>query len=141
MASLARRSWDVASAAGTTDGSYPLSLQVGDGAMVEHTAAVAATYVVMTDGTPPTVTITHPKPGARVERRPQINVTAIDESGIARVDMLIDGVVIFSDAKPPFRHRVSKLDRLERGRQVVISAKAIDNAGNEAIASVTVTVK
>ncbi|PIQ83873.1 MAG: hypothetical protein COV75_05285 [Candidatus Omnitrophica bacterium CG11_big_fil_rev_8_21_14_0_20_63_9] len=133
--------WDVASAAGTTDGSYPLSLQVGDGAMVEHTAAVAATYVVMTDGTPPTVTITHPKPGARVERRPQINVTAIDESGIARVDMLIDGVVIFSDAKPPFRHRVSKLDRLERGRQVVISAKAIDNAGNEAIASVTVTVK
>lgn len=132
--------WDVTSSVGAIDGSYPLSLQVADGAMVEHTASVAATYVVMTDSTPPTVTITHPKPGARVERRPQINTTAIDESGIARVEFLVDGVLLQTDTKLPYRYRVSKPQRLTSGEHV-ISVKAVDNAGNEATSSVAVTVK
>jgi poly(hydroxyalkanoate) depolymerase family esterase len=92
------------------------------------------------DTMPPTVSVTSPAGGATVSGTVTVTATATDDTGVTRVDVLIDGAVVGSDATAPFAVPVDTT-RLGNGSHA-IAARAFDAANNAATsASVTVTVQ
>jgi hypothetical protein len=89
------------------------------------------------DTTPPTVSITAPAAGATVSGTVSVAVSASDNVGVARVDVLVDGTVAGSDTTAPFAVAVDTT-RLASGSHA-LTARAFDAAGNAAT-SVAVTV-
>lgn len=91
------------------------------------------------DTTPPTVMITEPAANSMVGGAIQIKATAVDENGIARVDLLVDGVFRSSDVVAPHQWMFDTA-QLADGLHV-LTARAFDVAGNNATSpSVAVTV-
>lgn len=80
------------------------------------------------DTTPPTVTITSPSSGASVAGLIDVNISAIDNVGISKVELLVDGKLYAQTAVSPY---VFSLDTttLTNGAHNLI-AKAYDLAGN-----------
>lgn len=89
------------------------------------------------DQTPPTVSITAPADGARVPLGFVVEVAAADDLKVAKVELFVDEVYIAGDALAPYA-LVSPVD-LALGPHTLM-ARAQDNGGNLAIASITVEV-
>ncbi|MDH4266320.1 MAG: Ig-like domain-containing protein [Deltaproteobacteria bacterium] len=102
-----------------------------------NTSSVTRTFLVDLD--PPVVAITSPVSGAHVSGTISVAVAATDAvSGIAGVTLFVDGQSAGSLSQPPFNFSVDTLN-LANGSHT-ITVRAIDNAGNQGEASITVLV-
>ena len=88
-----------------------------------------------TDTTPPTVHITAPITGSKVQAGFEVDATATDDQGVLRVDFTIDGAVVGTSLTAPYTFTTDAT--LAVGSHVV-GATAYD-AVNQASDSVTVT--
>jgi hypothetical protein len=92
------------------------------------------------DTTPPTVSVTSPANGATVSGALAVNATASDNTGVIRVDVLVDGAVAGSDTTAPYSVTIDTTT-LGNGSHA-LSARAFDAANNAGTsATVTVTVQ
>jgi len=92
------------------------------------------------DEIPPTVSITNPADGAVVARRATITITATasDNIGVTRVEFLVDGTLRCSDLTAPYSCNWS-VPNTRTTHQ--LEARAFDQAGNSATASIQVTAR
>jgi len=93
------------------------------------------------DKTPPTVQLTAPANGATVLSVTTLSATAADPPGglgLNRVEFLVDGKIVGTATTAPYS--ISWDSATVPGGSHTISARAVDAAGNQATASVTVTV-
>jgi len=107
---------------------------------VNASAAVAqAQQTTVSDTTPPTVSIGAPGPSSKVSGLVPVSVSATDNVGVARVDLLVNGTVYASDTTAPFGFSWDT-STLPDG-SATLQAKAYDAAGNLGTSSsVSVTV-
>jgi len=85
---------------------------------------------LIADNTVPKVKITSgPKNGAKVKGTVTVKASASDASGIARVELLINGKVVAKDTKSAysFKIKVSKY-----GKKIKVQVRAYDKVGNAA---------
>jgi len=91
------------------------------------------------DGVPPTATITAPANGATVSGTVSITANASDDIGIERVEFLLDGSLLGSDASAPYAFAWNSATASNGAH--VLAARAIDLAGNTGVSpQVNVTV-
>lgn len=91
-----------------------------------------------TDTTPPTVAITAPT-GGLVSGTVAVNVSASDNVGVTRVDLLVNGQALASDTSAPYAFSWNSSSVPDGS--ATLTAKAVDAAGNAATsAAVAVTV-
>lgn len=91
------------------------------------------------DGVPPTATITAPANGASVSGTVNITANASDDIGVERVEFLLDGDLIGSDASAPYAFAWNSATASNGAHALV--ARAIDLAGNTGVSpQVNVTV-
>ncbi|MCA9669482.1 MAG: trypsin-like serine protease [Myxococcales bacterium] len=89
-----------------------------------------------TDSTPPVVSFISPQNGQNVASVTSVQVAASDDRGVLRaVQLMVNGQVVGSDDAAPYEFQVT----LPSG-SVVLTALALDLAGNQSTRSVTVTV-
>jgi hypothetical protein len=89
------------------------------------------------DTTPPSVTLTSPLQNAQVGAGFGLQASASDDRGVERVDFLVDGTVVASDATAPYE---AVVNGAPEGPHTV-AASAVDTSGNVAqSAPVTITV-
>ena len=93
------------------------------------------------DNIPPTVSITNPANGAIVARKSTVNITATasDNVGVTRVDFLVNGAVQCSDTTAPYSCSWRVPGAMNKTHQ--LQARAFDQAGNSATASIQVTAR
>lgn len=89
-----------------------------------------------TDNTPPSISFTAPSAGAAVSGTVNITVSATDNVKVTSVSYSVDGIVFGTSTVAPFG--LSWNSSSEAAGSHTITAKAIDAAGNSAVASVTV---
>jgi len=92
------------------------------------------------DTTPPTAQVTSPTSGTTVaSKTTKVYVTASDNVGVTRVDLLVDGknYATSSSATPMFSWTTSKLSRGSHTLQAI----AYDAAGNSTRSSVVTVYK
>lgn len=95
---------------------------------VNAAAAVQAAFQLKSSDTqPPTVSITSPT-GGTVTGIVPINVTASDNVGVTRVELLVNGAVVATDITAPFQFSWDSTAAGTAG--VTIAARAYDVAGN-----------
>jgi thermitase len=106
---------------------------------VDARAALAAVGTpTPTDTTAPTVAIAAPT-GGTVSGTLAVNVNASDNVGVTRVDLLVNGQVVASDASAPYAFSWNSASVPDGS--ATLSAKAVDAAGNSATsAAVTLNV-
>jgi hypothetical protein len=89
------------------------------------------------DTTAPTASITSPSAGATVggtaDSMVLVDLTASDNVGVVRVDLLVNGVVVASDETGPFGFG---WDSTGRSGMVDLSLKAYDAAGNSSTSAI-----
>jgi archaellum component FlaF (FlaF/FlaG flagellin family) len=113
-------------ASGKSNGTVKLQWRVYDRA--GNSAAYDRNLIA--DNKAPTVKITSaPKNGAKVKGTVTVKASAGDASGIARVELLINGKVVAKDttAAYSFKIKVSKY-----GKKLKVQLRAVDKAGNTA---------
>lgn len=93
------------------------------------------------DSVPPTVSITNPANNAFVTRRTTVTITATasDNVGVTRVEFRVDGTLRCTDTTAPYSCNWSVPRTLNQTYQ--LSARAFDQAGNSATASIQVTAR
>lgn len=92
-----------------------------------------------TDGTPPQVALTAPANGATVSGSVALTATASDNAAVARVEFLVDGALLASDAAAPYAANWNSSAAANGSHE--LRARAFDAAGNTATsAPVAVTV-
>ena len=93
------------------------------------------------DTTPPSVSITAPQEGATVSGYAvPINVNAVDNVGVTKVELYIDSILVATDNSAPYAFTWNTLGGSDGPRR--LTAKAFDAAGNTSISSpVNVTVR
>lgn len=91
------------------------------------------------DPNPPQVALTAPADGAQVSGAVTVSADASDEVGVERVDFLLDGALLASDAQAPYSVQWNSAAASNGAH--VLQARAEDVAGNQASsAAVAVTV-
>ncbi len=80
------------------------------------------------DGTPPTATLTAPANGAAVTGSIAITANASDNIGVDRVEFLLDGGLLGSDATAPYAFTWNSATASNGAH--VLQARAVDLAGN-----------
>lgn len=85
------------------------------------------------DTTPPQVSLTAPAAGATLSGTVTATMDASDNVGVARVELLVDGVVAGSDSAAPFAVALDTRTLGNGGH--VLGARAFDAAGNSATAA------
>lgn len=91
------------------------------------------------DGVPPTATITAPANGANVSGNVNVSANASDNIGIERVEFLLDGALLGSDASAPYSVVWNSATATNGAH--ALAARAVDLAGNTGTsAAVNVTV-
>jgi ELWxxDGT repeat protein len=91
------------------------------------------------DVTPPAVTLTSPAGGETVRGALAFAADASDDTGVARVEFLVDGVTVGSDTTAPYALEWNSASGSDGVKAV--AARAVDAAGNEATsAPSTVTI-
>lgn len=134
--------WDTTLSA---DGAYTLQARAYDAAgntavSPEVTVAVKNT---VPDFSAPSIVITSPADGARVSRLIKVQVQAVDDTGLVRLDLLIDGTLnrtaicsaSLCEMQAPWN------PRKETVGGHTLTAVAYDGAGNEGVAEITVIVE
>lgn len=106
----------------------------------EPTASPAPTTTppATTDVTAPTVSITSPAAGSTVSGTVTIAATATDDTGVTRVDLMVDGQLLASTTASPYSVAWNTKNYANGGHAV--SVVAYDGAGHSASAQVSVTV-
>ncbi len=132
-------SWDTTA---TTNGSNTLQARAYDAAGNVGASSTITVSVqnALPDVTPPTVRITSPSNGtALTGKSVTVFVTASDNVGVTRVDLLVDGknYATSSSATPVFSWNISKLSRGSHTLQAV----AYDAAGNSTRSAVVTVTK
>lgn len=82
---------------------------------------------VLPDTLAPMVALTTPGPGDRVTGRVTLTAVASDNVAVHHVEFLIDGVVVGTDATPPY---VFVWDSSRAGSRATLSVRAVDANGN-----------
>lgn len=91
------------------------------------------------DTTAPTTSITSPSNGATVSGTVSVTANASDDTGVSRVDFLVDGAVVGSDSSSPYSFSWNSTTASNGSH--TLASRAYDAAGNSATsASVSVTV-
>ena len=92
------------------------------------------------DSLPPTATLTAPVNGASVSGLVTLNANASDNVGVVRVEFLIDGALVASDASAPYSHVWDSASGANGTRQLQVRAvDAAGNVGTSAAVSVSVS--
>lgn len=105
---------------------------------VDAYKAVLAAGTVVTDTTPPSVSITSPTGGATVAGTIQVQGTATDNVGVTGIQFSVDGQVLSSPASSPFAISWNAGNYANGSHTLEVTAT--DAAGNVGTASVSVTV-
>ncbi|MGD9872356.1 MAG: S8 family serine peptidase [Thauera sp.] len=106
---------------------------------VDAAAAVAASVAsVKIDSTAPSTSITSPSGGTNVSGLVAVDVAASDDTGVSRVDLLVNGVKVGSDTSAPYGFSWDSTTAADGDASIV--AYAYDAAGNAASHSVKVSV-
>jgi hypothetical protein len=127
-----------------SDGLHALEVGAVDG---KANASMASVHVVV-DNTPPALAISNPYDGALVGGTVAFEVAASDSaSGLSAIEMLAGGVAPTGDASIAYAPAVSSDERVGSedttrwpDGPLTLGASVRDAAGNEASASVTITV-
>lgn len=91
------------------------------------------------DGVPPTAAITSPANGATVSGTVNIAATASDNIGVDRVEFLLDGATLGSDASAPYTFAWNSATASNGSH--ALAARAVDLVGNTGVsAQVNVTI-
>jgi len=107
----------------------------GYGRVNAGAAVIAAAQAKATDVQPPAVAITSPT-GGTVSGIVPINVTASDNVGVTRVDLLVSGTLLASDITAPYAF--SWDSTALAGSSASLVARAYDAAGNAASSAAVV---
>ena len=133
-------SWDTTKVA---NGSHTLKSRATDtSGNIGESASVSVTVSnVVSDTTPPTVSITNPLNGSTVARRSSVTITASasDNIGVTKVEFYVNGTLTCADTILPYGC-IWKVP-VKPKATYTIQAKAYDAAGNTATHSVSVTAK
>jgi subtilisin family serine protease len=106
---------------------------------VDAAAAVAASVAtVKVDSTAPSTSITSPSGGINVSGLVAVDVAASDDTGVSRVDLLVNGAKVGSDTTAPYGFSWDSTSAADGDSSIV--AYAYDAAGNSASHSVKVSV-
>ncbi len=132
-------SWNTTNSA---NGSHTLQAKAYDAAGNSSASATVTVTVqnAVADTTPPTAQVTSPTSGTTVaSKTTKVYVTASDNVGVTRVDLLVDGknYATSSSATPMFSWTTSKLSRGSHTLQAI----AYDAAGNSTRSSVVTVYK
>jgi thermitase len=101
--------------------------------------AVDGATASTTDTQAPTVSLASPSGGSTVSGLVSVGVNASDDTGVSRVDLLVNGAVVASDTSAPFAFSWDST-QISNG-STTLSLRASDAAGNTATsAGVVVTV-
>ncbi|MCM2277766.1 MAG: Ig-like domain-containing protein [Oligoflexia bacterium] len=100
--------------------------------------AAAAAAVVSPDIQAPTVAVLSPAGGASVKGIVNVEVSAVDDRDVAKVELLVNGSILATDAAAPFAFSWDTTP-LSDG-SATLTARAFDGAGNSASSAVTVQV-
>ena len=126
--------WDTSALA---NGSYTVRAVASDAVGNTADAEVMVTVAgAQDDTTPPTVAITAPAAGATVSGAVRITATAEDDFGVRQVVFAVDGEVVAELAAPPYTATWTGA-----AGEHMISAQAVDAAGNQADDTITVVVE
>ncbi|MCP3104951.1 PHB depolymerase family esterase [Myxococcus sp. K15C18031901] len=87
------------------------------------------------DTTPPTVAVTAPSSGSTVSGAVTVAVSATDAVGVAKVELLVDGVAVATDAAAPYEF--SWDSKTVANGAHTLGARAYDAAGNQATDNAT----
>ena len=128
-----------------TAGTYGVTATVSDGSL---TASRSFTWIVATstsppapsDTTPPTVAFTSPANNATINgKNTKLRASASDASGVRSVRYLLNGNSLSGDiTNAPYTYTWD-LSRVAAG-SYQLTARAVDNAGNQGSSTITVTV-
>ena len=102
-------------------------------------AACGSTDPNPSDGSAPIVAITAPVQGAMVNGTVSIDVSAVDDFGVDKVRILIDGTLLIELYSSPY-HANWNTSSLNDNSTHVIRVEATDVAGNLASQQISVTV-
>lgn len=106
---------------------------------VDAVAAVAVSVeTVKVDSTAPSTAITSPAGGTNVSGLVVVDVSASDDAGVSRVELLVNGVKVGTDTAAPYGFSWDSAQVPDGGAK--LTAYAYDAAGNAASHSVNVTV-
>jgi thermitase len=131
-------SWDTSALIGTSPSvvarAYDAAGNVADSSSVK----VSVSSTSSSDVTAPSVSITSPT-GGTVSGIVAVGISATDNVGVARVELLVNGNVVASDTSSPFA--LTWDSSAWNGTNPTLSVRAYDAAGNSAMSkSVTVSV-
>ena len=133
-------SWDASAA---SPGAHVVEAKAfdvtGNSSAAVVSVLIAETPTTPADTTAPTVAITAPSEGAAVTGSAVIAATATDDTGVARVDFKVDGVLVGSDTLAPFSATWDCTGAAIGSH--AIEAVAFDAAGNSASAVSHVSVE
>ncbi len=93
--------------------------------------------LVAADNTPPSVQLTSPPVGATVSGAVTLAATAGDDTGVSRVELLIDGAQVGSDTAAPYELTWNSATVADGPHTV--TARAVDGSGNAATSERTIT--
>lgn len=99
-----------------------------------HVGAVRAVVRVPADKTPPEVSLLYPKPGHPIAGADAVAVHVFDPSGIASLDVVVDGVAQNTPTAPSSNPAVLPIlgNRIQPGKHT-LSVAVVDRAGNKII--------
>jgi len=110
-----------------------------DSAATKASGSVTTPTPVVSDTTPPTVSITSPASGASISGTVTVSASASDNVGVTSVGFYLDGTLAGTDTTSPYTFSLNT-GSITNGTHVLL-AKASDAAGNVgSSASVTVTI-
>lgn len=120
-------------------GSAGRDIQFGFGRVDAAAAVAAAVSAPATDATAPSATLASPTNGASVSGLVAVDATALDNIGVSRVELRVDGSAVATDSGSPYQFSWDST-RVGNGSHT-LQVVAYDAAGNSgASARITVTV-
>jgi thermitase len=119
------------------DGTHTFTVTASDAAGNQSSTALALT-VENTDSSAPSVAFTSPASGAKVSGSVVVYLSASDNRGVSSVVLKKDGAVVATLTAAPYRWTYSTTSDLNGSHALTATAK--DAAGNEAVASLNLTV-
>ena len=137
----ASTNWSVTSSTAVADATYTLTASAADSATGVATAAHASAvvYSAPPDATAPTLKITSPSDGAKLNgNKVSIAASVSDTSGVQAVEFYVDGALLARDTSASYTANWN-LRRAADGTHL-IRVRAIDARGNAAEQTITVTV-
>lgn len=119
-------------------GSAGKDIYYGHGRINAAAAVLAAKSATVGDTTVPSVSLTSPAGGSTAKGLVTVNVSASDNTGINRVDLMVNGSKLASDTTSPYSFSWDS-SKVPDGN-ATLTASAYDAAGNYASSSVSVKV-